>query len=437
MTVSRVLDSAYARIVGERGERLSRDVSEDARDDIPFNFFLQLSTQFATKLGDSLSDTKLVLTWLLTAAGAPAAAVAALGPVREAGSLVPQIAVGSALRSRAVRKWFWVVGALFQGGCIAAIALLTRFWSGPGVGWISVALIALFAIGRSICSVTSKDLVGKTIPKTRRGRLGGLASSTAGAITLGVGLWIAIRGQNALSGEELTRLLWVGVGAWGLAAVLMTALREPRGVVESEESAFAETFRSFRFLVSDRDFRRFCIARALLASTVLSFPFYVILAQKATEGRMASLGVLLVATNSATALSGFAWGRLADHSSRLTLAVAGLAAGLIGCVTFLVAGGGLGAESSLWVYGGLFFLVALAHTGIRLGRKTYVIDLATAETRSLYVAVSNTLIGGVLLLSGSFGALAPWIGERGVILVFALLGLAGGGLAWSLREVED
>jgi len=63
--------------------------------------------------------------------------------------------------------------------------------------------------------------------------------------------------------------------------------------------------------------------------------------------------------------------------------------------------------------------------------------MAPADRRASYVAVSNTLIGVVLLLSGSVGLLAPAIGARGVVLVFAMLGLAGGGLAWFLREVED
>ena len=431
------LDAAYARVTGERGERVCKDIPEDACRDVPWNFFLQLATSFASKLADTLSDTKLVLTWLLTMIGAPAGAISALVPIREAGSLVPQVAISGYLRRARIRKGFWLLGCLVQGGSVGAVALLARLRPEPSTGWIVVGLIALFAVGRSVCSVSSKDLLGKTVPKTRRGRLGGLASSAAGGITLFVGLAIALRGKESLSLSQLSIFLWVAAGSWLVSALLMGGLRELPSDVDPKSGGFGETLRDFKVLATDRDFRRFCIARALLASTILSFPFYVVLAKEATSGRVASLGIMLVATNSATALSGFAWGRLADHSSRLTLSIAGIAAGAIGCVTFVVAGLGLGPTASLWTYGALFFLVGLAHTGIRLGRKTYVVDLATADTRSLYVAVGNTLIGGVLLVSGSFGALAPWIGERGVILVFALLGIAGGVLAWTLRDVES
>lgn len=62
--------------------------------------------------------------------------------------------------------------------------------------------------------------------------------------------------------------------------------------------------------------------------------------------------------------------------------------------------------------------------------------MSTEDTRASMVAVSNTLIGVVLLLSSAFGFLAEAIGERMVILTFAVVGLAGGLLALKLPEVQ-
>jgi hypothetical protein len=39
------------------------------------------------------------------------------------------------------------------------------------------------------------------------------------------------------------------------------------------------------------------------------------------------------------------------------------------------------------------------HGGVRLGRKIYLVDMASGDNRAAYVAVSNTLIG-VLMLAG-------------------------------------
>lgn len=53
------------------------------------------------------------------------------------------------------------------------------------------------------------------------------------------------------------------------------------------------------------------------------------------------------------------------------------------------------------------------------------------------VPVSNTLIGLVLLASGSFGLFGSVLGERIVILVFALLGIVGAVLAFALSEAGE
>ncbi len=89
-----------------------------------------------------------------------------------------------------------------------------------------------------------------------------------------------------------------------------------------------------------------------------------------------------------------------------------------------------------WTYPILFFVLSIAHSGIRLGRKTYVLDLAAGQKRSDYVAVSNTVIGFILLLTGAVGALSAILPPEGVILVLSLMGLAGAALARQLPEAD-
>jgi MFS family permease len=84
-----------------------------------------------------------------------------------------------------------------------------------------------------------------------------------------------------------------------------------------------------------------------------------------------------------------------------------------------------------------FFLIGIAHAGIRIGRKTYLVDMATAETRATYVAVSNTAIGVVLLAGGIFGLVAELVGTAATIGVLGLFCLAGALGASRLKEVTD
>ena len=81
-------------------------------------------------------------------------------------------------------------------------------------------------------------------------------------------------------------------------------------------------------------------------------------------------------------------------------------------------------------------MLSVAHSGVRVGRKTYVVNLATGNQRTDYVAISNTVIGLLLLVVGVVGVLTPLIGNAGVIALLALMGLAGAVLGSTLRDVE-
>ncbi len=414
-----------------------KDITDEACGVVPENFGRLFLTMVLTKTGDALSKPGLILTWLLSALGANSFFIGLLVPIREAGSLLPQMIVGGAIRKHTIRKGFWLVGGILQGLAVIGMAISALLFKGTTAGWIIVSLLAIFSLSRGICSIASKDLVGKTIPKTRRGRLSGLASSVSGWIAVGVGLFFAFNRAENFPLSLFAILLFAAGATWLIASGIMATLDEKPGPASGEGNAFQKAWKSFRYLREDRQFRRFCIARALLASTVLSMPFYVVIAREATGGKIASLGILMVAGSIATAVSGFAWGKIADKSSRLTLGIAGLSAGLVGCLTAWLATLKFNADISIWIFGALFFLIGLAHTGIRVGRKTYLVDMATAENRAALVALSNTLMGIVLLLSGSFGLLANALGNEMIILVFAILGIIGSLMAFTLPDVQE
>jgi MFS family permease len=426
--------------------RICKDIPSRACTSIPGNFFVHLSAQLSTKLGDMLSSPRLVLVWLMAGLGVSPAVIGLLVPLREAGSLLPQLIIGSTIRRFSIRKWFWIAGSIFQGVAVLGIAGIALTVRGVAAGWPIVGMVALFSLARGVCSVTGKDLVGKTVPRTRRGRLSGLAASIAGGLAVVFGIILAAAGPESLTVGSVTIFLAAAGCLWLVAAWIMARLDESPGATSGGGNALRAAISSFRLLKRDRVFRRFVISRGLLAGTVLSMPFYVLLAREATGNRAAMFGFFLVASSLATTVSGYAWGKLADRSSRSTLIIAGGSAAIVGLITYALGIAGiLSGESEAqpdrgglagWLYAILFFLLALAHTGIRIGRKTYLIDMAPADERASYVALSNTIIGVILLVSGGFGIIGTIFSPREVILAFALLGLAGSLFALTLKEVE-
>ncbi len=407
--------------------------SDDALE-VPRSFVLLLGSYFLTKLGDAIASPKTTLAWVISAVGAPPLILGLLVPIRESGSMLPQLFVGGAVKRLPIRKWVWVVGSCGQCVCICGIGLTAWLLEGAWAGWTILALVALFSLARSLSSVAAKDVLAKTIPKPRRGQLNGLSASAAGLVSIGVGITLMLPGvaldENTLGG------LIVGAGLlWLVAALIYAQVPEPVGESSSGGGA-AQALKSLRILITDSPFRRFVLTRALLMCSALSAPFYVALAQADQRAGIGVLGLFVAAAGLAGLVSGPIWGRFADASSRRVMIIGGLATAVVGIATFLVVKLAPSLAQSPWFLPLAYFALSVAHAGVRVGRKTYVVNLGTGGKRTEYVSVGNSTIGVLLLLAGSVGVLAPWISNAGVIALLAMMGLAGAVAGATLRDVE-
>lgn len=431
------LERLYDLVANDEDARTCKDISEQACQEVPGNFFRLIVANILTKTGDLLINPKTVLAWLLGAVGAPAALVGVLVPIREAGSLIPQLMIGAWMRRHPVRKRFWVLGAALQGACVLGMAAAVWLWEGLVAGLAIVALLALFSLSRGFCSVAMKDVQGKTIPKSRRGRLTGLAATFSGLVTLMVGLLLF--GADHDPDRWLYSLLLIAAGlAWWAAAAVFNRVDEFHGETAGGGHALREAWQSLGLLARDAPFRNFVIARALLMASALGSPFLVVLAQNQGDNA-ALLGGFLVASSLASTLSASIWGFMADTSSRRVMIRGGALAAL---VCLIVAGFALGGDhagqgaAGPWFYPVAFFVLSIAHSGVRIGRKTYLVDMAGGTKRTDYTAVSNSVIGVLLLAVGGASAALSLLGAPWALLFLGGMGVLGTLWSWKLPEVE-
>ncbi len=71
---------------------------------------------------------------------------------------------------------------------------------------------------------------------------------------------------------------------------------------------------------------------------------------------------------------------------------------------------------------------------MRIGRKTYLVDMAGGNKRTDYVAVSNTTIGFALLAVGAVSGLASLVSVETALALLGLMGVAGVLSASTLHE---
>lgn len=385
-----------------------------------------------TKFGDRIVDVKTVLPWLLGAVGAPAVMLGLLVPVRESGSLLPQASLLPIVRARPRRKGLWLLGAVGQAVAAMVMAIAAFALEGAVAGMVVLAALVVFALARSLCSITVKDVMGRTIQKGERGRVSGTATTASGVVAITLGL--ALRALGPDTETSAFGILLVGGGLlWVFAMIPFASIDEPRGDHDdsADTSAIADALRLLR---TDPAFRRFVVARTLLLVSALSPPYVIALAQDEAGAGIAGVGPYVVASGLAALLGGRLWGVAADRSSRTVIAMAAGAASAVIVAFLLLRQVDVVSGSALYV--GAYLGLALAHTGARVGRQTYVVDMAEGNQRTDYVAVSNTAMGALLLVVGGLTSLLALAGPVVALLALTAIGLLGVPAALSLPEVS-
>ncbi|WP_293829536.1 MFS transporter [uncultured Corynebacterium sp.] len=382
-------------------------------------------------IGDQIVAPKTVLPWLFGAAGVPAVLTSFLVPIRESGSMLPQAFLSPWVTSKRSRKRVWLIGSWGQAIAAGLIALSALLLDGTPLGAVILILLAAHALFRSLCSLAGKDVQGRTISKGRRGSITGRATALAGAFTLAIGLLLTFLPNN-LPQWTIAALLAGGALTWALASLVFSGIDEPEAEPESKDGQSMKEM--WALVKGDRDLQKFLVVRSLMLVTALSTPFIVVLA--GNEGAdLTGLGAFIIASGGASLLGGRVSGKLSDRSSKSTMAwAAGIASTVI---VALVASARLAPSAvNAWVMPLGFFLVNLAHTAVRVSRKTYLVDMADGDKRTMITGASNTVMGVVLLVVGAVSSAIAVLGPQAALIFLAAVGYAGVVGARNLKEVS-
>ncbi len=426
----------YDYLNNEEDARSCKDIEEHACQYTPRNYFLIMFSNIFAKLGDTLSNPKTVLTWVMSYVNAPVYLISFIVPIRESGSMLPQIVIAGYIRTKERRKWVYVVGSILQCFSVMAIGFVTLYTSGITAGWFIILLLIVFSLSRGLCSVASKDVLGKTIPKQKRGKLKGYTVAASGVLVLLAGLYLMYQSKNGADITFYSYTIFFASSMWLLSAIIYAMIKEFPGETSGGKNGWKEAMERMSIVRTDTNFRNFIIARSLLLCSALAAPFYVLLAQEILGKDGYLLGLFILVNGLASILSAPIWGRMADVSSKNVMVISAIIASLLGIVMFVLVSYVPALRNASWLYPTAFFLLGIAHSGVRLGRKTYIVDMAGGNKRTDYVSVSNTIIGFILLITGGISAVASIVSIEGVILVLSLFGALGAYRSYLLPNVE-
>ncbi|WP_040348420.1 MFS transporter [Brevibacterium mcbrellneri] len=443
-------DKLYSALVKREAEA---DMPEQARSQVASNGLKLIAANALQSSGDQTVNASTVLPWLFSALGVPPALAGLLVPIRESGSMLPQAALTPLVVKARYRKHVFVAGALTQAASVAVMTGTAVFASGLVAGLIIIAALAVFSFGRCLCSIASKDVQGRTIPKGERGQINGLATTVAGFVAITLGLAIRVWGGDDLTPQMLAWILGLGAVLWVGVAAVYIGIDEPSDT-ESSKSASAKSAPAkatqdakasnwfndtIDLLRTDKLFRHFFTVRSLLLVSSLSPPFIVMLSVQSGASGLTGLGGFVIASGLASLLGGRIFGRFADKSSKRLMSIgAGIASAIILATILIASIPALTDQHTLIsvAFVVAYFLITLMHTGVRVGRKTYVVDMAEGDKRTTYVAVSNSAMGLILLIVGGVSSALATIHVFYALGFLAIMGLVGVFAGTSLPDVS-
>ncbi|SNR94911.1 Predicted arabinose efflux permease, MFS family [Belliella buryatensis] len=434
MSEQTVVSKAYELITDEGEERACEAISERACKETPGNFFKNVFSGSLSKLAEQLVSPGTTLPWILSALGVPNLFTGALVPIKDAGSLLPQLFVSAKIRAYAIRKWFWVVPAVIQAVALFAMAFVVLATEGNTAGILILGLLLIFSLASGIASISFKDVIGKTVPKGKRGQLLAMRSTIGGILTLFAGVFIL----RDLEGEQDKEMLfWVvmsGAILWLMSAFLFSLIAEERGATEGGRSPVNEITNAWNFWKEDSNLRRFIFTRGLLMAIPLAQPFFVVLGKEELGSEVNNLGIMVIAAGIANIVSSPFWGRFADQSSRKLMVWVSIL-GMVNISLMALFPFWPDSLQNIYVFAALFLIQVMAHGGARLSRKTYLVDFAPEKERPLFVSLSNTMIGVFTLVAAGLGSLSSFFGVQVMLFVFVGLLMIALFLTFRLKEV--
>jgi hypothetical protein len=410
------------------------------------SFVLGILNGTAFGFAEALIDPPVILTWFVSQLTSSNLLIGLVAPLGNAGWFLPQIFVSTRIQRMARTMPAYVASAVIRA--VAWLLVAAAVWMVDDPALLLVSFFALYSIARvssGLGGLSFFDVIAKTIPARRRGSFFAWRQLVGGVLGLGGG-WIVktILNSPALpfpDGHALLFLIYCIGMALGMLAFAL--VREPPGVVSAGLVTMDDQLRRSRRLVqADPVYRRYMAARVALGLTSVALPFYGVYAKNVLGASGGMAGIYVAARIGATLIFNLPWGRLSDRRGNqlvmrlLSLgsgATALLALGLVGLI-------GLVQPQGRWLpYVALpiFLLDGAVRPAQMMVGSNFLLELSPEGERSLYLGLSNTLLGVVVLISGLGGLVVDAFGFAGVFALSIGLSVVAYVFASGLPEPRE
>lgn len=332
--------------------------------------------------------------------------------IRNAGYLLPQLFVAGYAERLPFKKPLLRVNGMINRLSVLLMAFIIFFLAehDPNLALTGLLLaVCLFAITDGIGGVPWTDMVAKSIPSTRRGRLFATMQFIGGIGAFVAGFFIRQVLADVAFPLNYTVLLLAGFIFMVVSFAGTMLVREREGAIRHGSTMASYWQRLPSIWRGNPMFQQMMFTRMLLSCFYLALPFYVVFAREKLGFAESTVGLFLSAQMAGSILASLLWGYLGDkHGNRAVIRLVTLIAAVTPIFALVASFMMQGAWSHLAVVPCLLVFAAVGATlsGNWIGFTNYLLEVASDIDRPTYVGMMNTLtapftflpiIGGLLL----------------------------------------
>lgn len=398
------------------------DVTAEMNRNYRWNFVVNVLDGSAFMLGMSfISATTIVPLFLSKLSDSPIP-VGLAAVIAQGSWFLPQLFTANAVERLARKKpvvinlgffterlpmWL-IVGAAMTAAASPPLALTLFFigyaWHGLGAGIIATAW---------------QDMLARIFPVNRRGRFFGsvmFIGAGLGAIGASLSAWLL---KTYPFPQNFVYCFAIAATGITVSWAFLALTREPVQAVQTPRRENRQYLAELRpLLQQDHNFRRFLVARLLLALSGMGAGFLTVSAIQRWGISDSTVGWYTAATLLGQTFGNLLFGLLADrYGHKLTLELSGAAALLSFGLAWL-------APTPEWFFA-VFVLQGVSNGGILVSGIMVVLEFSPPQRRPTYAGLANTLTGVVSAAAPLLGTLMAGIDYGLLFAMSTVVALVG------------
>ena len=292
-----------------------------------------------------------------------------------------------------------------------------------------LACYAWHLLGAGVVATAWQDMIASCFPVSRRGSFLGLTSflgTGTGAMGAALSVWLLERFPFPTNfAYDFAIAAVMILMSW----VFLSLTREPVRLVSVRPQSHRQFFSALpEVLRNDHNFRRFLVARLLMALGGMGVGFVTVAAVRRWQVPDSTVGVYTAILLLGQTAGNLAFGFLADRFGHKLCLELGMASGA------LAFGLAWLAPSPGWYYG-VFALLGIASGSILVSGILVVMEFCEPQRRPTYVGIGNTGVGLISMVGPLIGAGLAELGYGWLFALTAAVNLAAVvAMHWWVRE---